>query len=210
MAEFNFVQWTMPAVGVLLVTGFVVLASRDWRWIIAALGVQYAAVFVLVAGTWRLELAVVKLVAGWMTTAILGASQDMTQVDPERAHPSGSVFRVFVGAMVALTVFSWVPEVEVLLAPYVTPLTWGPLAGGLLLMGMGLALLGLNARPLRVILALLVFFSGFEVLYAMVERSTLVAGLLAFVNLALAMMGAYLHLAVRLDIGDDRPREELP
>lgn len=209
MAEFDFAQWAFPAVGVLLVTGLIVLASRDWRWIIAALGVQYVAVFVLVAGSWRLELAVVKLVAGWMTTAILGASQDMTQVDPEHVHPSGSVFRVFVGAMVALTVFSLVPEVGQLLAPYVETLTWGPLAGGLLLMGMGLALLGLNARPLRVILALLIFFSGFEVLYAMVERSTLVAGLLAIVNLALAMMGAYLHLVARLETGDDLPPEEL-
>jgi hypothetical protein len=56
----------------------------------------------------------------------------------------------------------------------------------------------LNAHPLRVVLALLVFFSGFEILYAMVERSTLVAGLLALVNLALAMIGAYLQAAAKI------------
>ncbi|MCB9134886.1 MAG: hypothetical protein H6636_05645 [Anaerolineales bacterium] len=204
MVELDFARWAVPAVGVLLVTGLVVLASQDWRWIIAALGVQYAAVFVLVAGSWRLELAVVKLVAGWMATAILGASQDMTQIDPERAHPSGSVFRVLVGAMVGLTVFSLVPDVMALLAPYMDSVPWPELAGGLLLMGMGLALLGLNARPLRVILALLVLFSGFEVLYAVVEDSTLVAGLLALVNLALAMMGAYLHLVARLELPEEK------
>ena len=73
------------------------------------------------------------------------------------------------------------------------------LAGGILLVEVGLVMLGLNARPLRVVLALLVLFSGFEILYAMVERSTLVAGLLALVNLVLALIGAYLHVAPHLE-----------
>lgn len=186
-----------------MVSILVVMASQDWRWTIAALGVQYAVVFVLVAGTWRLELAVVKLVAGWMATAILGASQEMPQTEPERERPSGMVFRVLVGGMVGLVVFSLVPEAAELLEVYIDAVHRTQLAGGMLLVGMGLAMLGLNARPLRVVLALLVFFSGFEVLYAMVERSTLVAGLLALVNLALALIGAYLHVAARLE----RPEE---
>ena len=104
------------------------------------------------------------------------------------------LFRVLVGGMVALVVFSLVPDVAVFLNDYVEGVNIPQLGGGLLLLGMGLAMLGLTATPLRVALALLIMFSGFEILYAIVEDSTLVAGLLALVNLALASIGAYLHV----------------
>ncbi|GAB4579647.1 MAG: hypothetical protein Fur0022_23850 [Anaerolineales bacterium] len=202
MGEFDFARWALPAVVVLAGAAWIVLASQDWRWTIAGLGVMYAAVFVLVAGTWRLELAVVKLVAGWMATAILGASQEPFLPEPDRDRPSGIVFRLLAGGMVNLVIFSLVPETASLLENYLENIHLPQLSGGLLLAGMGLVMLGLNARPLRVVLALLVLFAGFEVLYAMVERSTLVAGLLALVNLALALIGAYLQMAPKLDTSE--------
>jgi hypothetical protein len=57
---------------------------------------------------------------------------------------------------------------------------------------MGFLHLGLTNRPLRVILGLMTVLAGFEVLYAALERASLVSGLLAAVNLSLAMVGAYL------------------
>ena len=197
MAEINFALGAVPAIGVLLVSSLVVLASRDWRWTIAAMGVQYAAMFILVAGIWRLELAVVKLVAGWMATAILGASHEPAEL--ERGSPSGGLFRVLVGGMVALVVFSVAPDSIPVLESYLPRVNLLQVVGGLLLVGMGLALLGLTSTPLRVALALLMFSAGFEILYAMVEDSTLVAGLLALVNLAMASIGAYLHVAPQLN-----------
>jgi hypothetical protein len=65
--------------------------------------------------------------------------------------------------------------------------TWA----GLVMIGMGLLHLGLINRSFRVIIALLTVLGGFEVLYAAVENSTLVAALLVLVNLGLAMAGAY-------------------
>jgi hypothetical protein len=59
--------------------------------------------------------------------------------------------------------------------------------------------LGLTAQPLRVVLGLLTVLSGFEILYAAVESATLVAGLLAAVNLGLALVGAYLLVAPGLE-----------
>ena len=64
--------------------------------------------------------------------------------------------------------------------------------GAMLLIGMGLLHLGVTTRPLRVLLGLLTTLSGFELLYAAVENSVLVAGLLALVTLGLALVGAYL------------------
>jgi hypothetical protein len=52
--------------------------------------------------------------------------------------------------------------------------------------------LGLTTSPLRVILGLLTVLGGFEVIYAALEGSILVAGLLAAITLGLAMIGAYL------------------
>jgi hypothetical protein len=71
--------------------------------------------------------------------------------------------------------------------------------GGLILIGIGLLHLGLTAQPLRVVLGLLTVLSGFEILYAAVESATLVAGLLAGVNLGLALVGAYLLVSPGLE-----------
>ena len=64
--------------------------------------------------------------------------------------------------------------------------------GGLILIGMGVLQLGMTTRPLRVVVGLLTVLSGFEILYAAVESSVLVAGLLAVVNLGLALVGAFM------------------
>ena len=48
----------------------------------------------------------------------------------------------------------------------------------------------------RVILGLLTLLAGFEIIYAAVESSELVAAALAVVNLGLALTGAYLLSAL--------------
>ena len=62
----------------------------------------------------------------------------------------------------------------------------------MILLGMGLLQLGMSDQPLRIIVGLLTLLSGFEVLYAAIENSVLVAGLLAVVTLGIASVGAYL------------------
>jgi hypothetical protein len=59
--------------------------------------------------------------------------------------------------------------------------------------------LSLTSDPLRVIIGLLTSLSGFEIIYAAVETSTLVTGLLAGVNLGLALVGAYLLIAPTME-----------
>jgi len=66
--------------------------------------------------------------------------------------------------------------------------TWA----SLLLMGIGLLQLGITIQPLRVIIALLTLISGFEIMYAFVESSALVAAMLVLINLGLSLVGTYL------------------
>jgi hypothetical protein len=62
----------------------------------------------------------------------------------------------------------------------------------MIMMGMGILQLGLTSIPFRTILGLLTVISGFEILYATMEESLLVVGLLAMVNLGLALTGSYI------------------
>jgi hypothetical protein len=186
----DFPVLSFPAVILLVFSSVTLLVSQRWRMRIGALGVQYLGVFILVAVSWPSDLAVVKLVAGWMAGAILGISRINLATEEEPDLPSERFFIVSAASLVIITVASlasgaleWVPGMQL-----------GQARGGLLLIGMGLLHLGFSAQGLRVILSLLTMLSGFEVLYAVVEKSTLVAGLLAIVNLGIALAGAYLTL----------------
>jgi hypothetical protein len=72
-------EWIiLGAVILVSLTSIYVVISRDWRYCIGALAVQYIGVFVLVYASWPIEMAVAKMVAGWMAGAILGIA--MTSV----------------------------------------------------------------------------------------------------------------------------------
>jgi hypothetical protein len=177
-----------PAVIILGISSVTLFLSRSWRWRIGALAFQYVGVFVLISLSWPINMAAVKLVVGWMAGAILGVSRiDLVQEDGRR-WPTERLYFIFVASVVFLTVATiaptltnWVPRININQA-------WG----GLLLIGMGMVHMGFASRGLRVIISLLTFLSGFEILYAVVESSTLVTGLLALVNLGVAIAGAYL------------------
>jgi hypothetical protein len=71
--------------------------------------------------------------------------------------------------------------------------------GGLILITLGLVQLGLTMQPLRVVIGLLTLLSGFGILYAAVESSVLITGLLAVITLGLSIVGAYMLTAPTLE-----------
>jgi hypothetical protein len=196
----NFQILVFPALSVLLVSSVALFISRDWRWSIAALGLQYLGVFALVANSWSPDLAVVKLVAGWMAASILGVSRvNVVEAEqPEMAWPSGRIFRVMTTLLALLAVLSFSPGIE----NFVPALSLSQVWAGTYLIVMGVLNLGFTTRPLRSVLGMLTALSGFEIMYAAVESAILVAGLLATVTLGIAMVGAYLLTAVEMP-GED-------
>jgi hypothetical protein len=186
-----FSRLTLPAVVLLVATSLTLLSSHRWRWCLFALALQYAGVFALTVLNWPLALAAVKLVAGWMAALVLAvtvrSSPDLW-VEEEHTRPGGALFRLFAAGLVALVVASIAPRI----ADWMPGVKMEQVWGGLILIGIGLLHLGLTAQPLRVVFGLLTVLSGFEILYAAVETATLVAGLLAAINLGLALVGAYL------------------
>lgn len=179
-------------------TSLYILISRDWRFSIGALAIQYVGVFLLVGTVWPIELAVTKMVAGWMAGAILGiavASSSETRVDIEQPLKFGTSFRLLSAAIFALTVTSVVLHSGEFLSSISFVIQWG----SFFLIGIGLLQVSLTSHPLRVVIGLLTVLSGFEIIYATMESSVLVTGLLAGVNLGLALVGAYLLVAPAME-----------
>ncbi len=182
---------SISAVVLVSITAIFILITSDWRYSIIALILQYVGVFVLVNVSWPMEMSAAKMVAGWMSGAILGiAMASTTRVwrEEEKSIKLGPVFRILAAIITIVTIYSLVVHSDTWLSNINTQIRWG----SLILIGLGILQLSLTSHPLRIIIGLLTALSGFEVIYAAIEASTLVTGLLAAVNLGLALVGAYL------------------
>lgn len=186
-------EWV--SVGIVVITSVGMLIARDWRVSVSLLALQYLAMFVLLLSHLPLGMASVKVVAGWMSCAILGMTRsDLTEIlEDEGLWPRGRLFRLFAAALVGIIVAGAVPGVDAIMADAGLPVT----SGALMLIGMGLLHLGITSQILRVTQGLMTVIAGFEILYATVEGSVLVAALLAVITLGLALVGAYLMIASR-------------
>jgi hypothetical protein len=188
----------LVAVVLVSLTSIFILVSQDWRYCIVALAFQYIGVFFLVSASWAVEMAVVKIVAGWMACAILriamAAGSEIWR-SPLQSIKFGPVFRIMAAAIIMLAITSLVLSSESWLSMISIPLRWG----SFILISIGLLQLSLSSHPLRVTIGLLTALSGFEIIYAVVEGSILVAGLMAGVNIGLALVGAYLLIVSTME-----------
>lgn len=195
-------EWGKPlSLGViafllLFMTGTLLLLARDWRVSIGLMGIQYLAMFLVVMMMWPFSVALIKLMVGWMVAAVLstsGAAQADFSEDP--LMPMGRIFRITLAVLILIVVLSAAPQLSELL-PEIN--IW-VMRCGLLSMCMGLAHIGISTRPFRIILGLLTVLTGFEIIYAAVEVSFLVIGLLAGVNMSLSLAGVYFGLFLKVE-----------
>lgn len=187
------------AVWLVLATSFSILLVQNWRWMLGLLAVQYVGVMGLVAYSWPLEIAVVKLVAGWMAASVLmmtHLSLPAMKVDQEPLLLPGILFRGLTAVLIALSVYSLLPEA----LRWFLSATPQQALGGLLLLGLGLLQAGLALTGIRIVLAMLTVLSGFEILYATLEASVLMTGLLAVLQVGTAFVGAYLQFSAQLEV----------
>jgi hypothetical protein len=197
----------VPGVIIVLITSMGLFLVQGSVWSVALLAIQYVGVFVLVSLYWPFPMALSTLVAGWIAAFILGyAIYSLLREEAGTGEaPSGErrtagisftygttisarIFRLLAGILVGLGALSATPIV----VEWVPGTTLEPAIGALVLIGLGLLQLSLTSHPIRVIIGLLTLISGFEIIYAVVERPALVAGLLAGVTMGLALLGVYL------------------
>ncbi len=189
----DIISWI--AVGIMLATSTAILISRDWRMSIGALAVQYVAAFWLVTRHLPFVMGSAKLITGWMVVAALGMTRlGLPSAGDEKESaflPRGRWFRVVLIFVVVFVTAGATPRIE----SAIPGLSWQVIAGSLLLIGAGVAHLGMTSDTLNVIFGLLTVLTGFEILYAAIESSILVTGLLAVTNLGLGIAGSYLLIA---------------
>ncbi|MBW6466155.1 MAG: hypothetical protein K0B06_06600 [Brevefilum sp.] len=178
----------------IVITAMAILIFRDWRINAGALALQYLAAFALVTLSWPIGLAIVKLITGWMATAAI-ALTCLRQKNTKDSIESGAslVFRGLSGLLIILLIFILTPTLQARVFPQVDLLI---LQGGLMLVGMSLMQLGTNSEHYLVVISLLSFLAGFEVIHAALELSMLLAGLMVVVNLGLALVGVYFMIRV--------------
>jgi len=198
-------ELSLPAIYLVALASLVILISVEWRLTISGMAALYLGAFVLIATNWPLEMALTKLLSGWIAVVVLSmalmsqAARTMGEGELPQQPARKRISSLFSAHLFRLLVWTIVTLVALSLAPAVVELIPGidysESLGGLIMLGNGLILLGLSAVPLWVIAGLLTFLTGFEVIYAAVESSALVTGLLAAIDLGLALVGSYLVLA---------------
>lgn len=170
-------------------TSLFLLVSKNWRLSVLALALQYVAVFWMVLEVWSLGLSVVKLIGGWMAGAVLGTSILAETENAEEISFVEQRFKIILTIIIWIIVYSIAPQLQKFLSIPV-PL----ILGGVTLITVGILQFGITTNPIRVIFGLLTCFSGFEVLYAGMENSILVAGFLVIITLGIALVGAlFIH-----------------
>ena len=189
---------SFPVVILVFLTSTILLISWERRVSLFSLAVQYFGVCILVSISWPVETAAVKLVAGIMSSAVLGLAlynlpKEMTKQN--RLVASEFIFRVIVAILAGLFAITsgsklveWFGEISIEQA-----------YGALILITLGLIQLGLTTRPLRVVIGLLTLLSGFGILHAAVENSILIIGFLAVITLGLSIVGAYMLTAPTME-----------
>ncbi len=185
------------ALALLFPSAIIGFVATNWRWKIAALALQYLMIFILVAQSWPLGLAAVKWIAGWIACAILANTESSLprSYSRDQSSSSGLPFKILASILVAIVAVAMAPQLNM----WANSITIFQSMGGLLLIGIGLISAGLSSRALNSIVAFLTIFAGFELIYSAVEISTLLAGLLALINLGIAMTGSYLILLPTLE-----------
>lgn len=163
-----------------------VLVAGSGRWRVAALAVLHSGAVMGLQLMWPLSLLGVWLAAGWLAALLLAVAQrEAVEVEPltfgERLGRSSAV------VLIALAAFSLAPQTTA----WIPFLARAAAFAGLTLIGVGFVMLGMAQTPLGWTLGLLMVLDGFVEIYAAVEQSVLVVGLLAVLALGLALLAGY-------------------
>ena len=180
---------TIEILGGLALTAAVLVVVSDWRISLFVLAVQYVFVASLLATLMPLQLALLRVISGFIAASMLYITARRTyasaRTTTERAHSSafliGWHFRAVALVMVAVTVISFVNTTNLLNVPVLFWLV------ALWLMGTGLLIIALTRDVIKHGLGLLTFSAGFGALYVAFDAGFIIFGALNMLDLLLAL-----------------------
>jgi hypothetical protein len=174
-------------IAIILLASMIIFIGDNWRNALIAMGILAFCSFFLYLQLWDILMAGAKLITGWMCVAILFFVTPLQAASAEERLSAKRIFKgmaLIMAWMIAYlvssrinTLFNVSPEIAF------TALT---------LIGCGLLQLGTSSQHFKVVVGILVFFAGFEILFADLESSILVNAMILAVDLLVAFVGAYL------------------
>ena len=177
---------------VLLLATAINLVRRQWAINILALGFQYICFFLIILDVRSPLLAAIKLIVGLMVTLMLYLTVVSSGLIESLLRPrrptAGEVFRGTIALLLVLISFRAGTGLQQSAFPQSSQLL---LTASLGLILFGLFQMGTITEPLYLVIGLLTFLSGFELLYASLEFSRVLEALFTAVNLSLALVGSY-------------------
>jgi hypothetical protein len=167
----------------------VLLIMDDWHWTIFGLSMCYLIGFVLIVQIWPLALAAVKLITGLMGVILLGTVKTNSPVQTEvKRNISFRIFLVLVLSISWIVVTATISKLNEWL-----PISYTNLYIGLVILFAGIIKFAIGQQSFEIIVGLLVFLSGFDIIYSSLEGSALVTGVYSLIVLSICILGAYLE-----------------
>lgn len=180
------------SVSVLLLSAAINLARRQWALNLLALVLQSISLFLIMLEVRSPLQAATKLIVGLMASLMLfitlASTGKIESLLVTHKLTSGEVFRGSIALFLILISYIAAPGLQVSAFPQSSQLI---LTASLGLMVLGVFQMGTITEPLYLVIGLLTFLSGFELLYASFEYSRLLEALFSAVNLSLALVGSY-------------------
>jgi hypothetical protein len=177
---------------ILLLCAAVNLVRRHWVLNVAVLALQYVCVFLIILEVRTPLLAGIKLIVGLMVSLmiylILRSSGLIDSLFSRQHLTSGEVFRGTIALLLVLISHLAAPKVKLSIFPQSSELL---LTASMGLMLFGLFQMGTITEPLYLVIGMLTFLSGFELLYASLEFSRVLEALFTAINLLLALVGSF-------------------
>lgn len=166
-----------------------ILVAKDWRWEVFGLSILYLIGFALIVQIWPFTLAAVKLMSGLMSVALLSTVK-INVIDQEESDESLSS-RIFIFLLASLTwiiISATINELNEIL-----PISYTNLYVGLLITLAGVIKFSLNQNIFDIVIGLLVFLAGFDIIYSSLEGSALVTGIYSSIILLICVLAIYLE-----------------
>lgn len=210
--QFDFLRG-LPAVYLVLLTAVIIVVAWDWRLTLLALASQYLLAGLLFADVLDPRLLVVKLLNGLFICLILYITArqvnygrlpaDLTpieaaQIEPEPrvqlgplTIPTQAPLRLFLVMLLVLLIFT-VGQRPFLQLPGIAETQSHLNLAIFILVGIGLLGMAIIRAPLLAGMSALMFLTGFELFYSLLEQSLAMLAVLVVVNLVAALTIAYL------------------
>jgi len=167
----------------------VIMILDDWRWKVFGLSMCYLIGFVLIVQIWPLPLAAVKLISGLMGVILISSVEANAAGEPEEKRSlSFQIFLFLVLSVSWIIVSATIGRLNEWL-----PISYTNLFIGLVILFAGIIKFAIGRKVFDIIIGLLVFLSGFDIIYSSLEGSALVTGIYGLIVLSICVLGSYLE-----------------